>query len=52
VSARNLARRLAQSLVKEAETFSGAREDKLQQFLDAGAVFVKPNSVLPQSTYR
>lgn len=44
MGARILARRVAQSLVKEAGMFSGTREDKLEQFLDAGAVFLKPNS--------
>jgi hypothetical protein len=43
MSARNLTRLVAQSLVKEAGMLSGTREGKLEQFLDAGVVFLKPN---------
>ncbi|MBY3249925.1 hypothetical protein [Rhizobium laguerreae] len=42
--ARNLARRVAQNLVTAAQGFSGAREDKLEQLLDAGVGFLKPHS--------
>ncbi|NKJ77840.1 hypothetical protein GFL60_01050 [Rhizobium leguminosarum bv. viciae] len=40
VSARNLARRAAQSLVNEGARFSGTREGKLEQLLDAGVRFL------------